>query len=37
MSKDRKLSQILNDLDNGILPIELDYSIKENDPLDISV
>jgi hypothetical protein len=36
MSKDRKLSQILNDLDNGILPIELDYSIKENDPIDIS-
>ena len=36
MSKDRKLSQILNDLDNGILPIELDYTIKENDPIDIS-
>jgi len=36
MSKDRKLSQILNDLDNGILPLELDYSIKENDPIDIS-
>jgi len=36
MSKDRKLSQILNDLDNGILPIELDYNIKENDPIDIS-
>jgi len=36
MSKDRKLFQILNDLDNGILPIELDYTIKENDPIDIS-
>jgi hypothetical protein len=36
MSKNRKLSEILNDLDNGILPIELDYNIKENDPIDIS-
>jgi hypothetical protein len=36
MSKDRKVSQVLYDLDNGILPQELDFTPKEYDPIDIS-
>lgn len=36
MSKERKVSQVLNDLDNGILPQELDFTPKEYESIDIS-